>query len=371
MLTIDEITHQKEHSADVFGQIAHYGHEQLAFFHDKKLGLKAIVAIHDTTLGPALGGTRIWNYKSDEEALRDVLRLSRGMTYKSSISGINLGGGKAVIIGDPDVLSNEFFWRRYGQFINSLGGKYITAEDVGTSTKFMEYVAQETPYVAGKPEHLGGGGDPSPFTAYGVYLGMKASAKKAWGSDSLTGKKVLVEGIGNVGHYLVEKLSKEGAKIYVTDIKERKLKEISSKFNVTVVPVEDAYDVDLDVYAPCALGGTLNAINLNRLNCQVIAGAANNQFDDEIEDANLARAKGMVYAPDFLINAGGVINCYIELDGYNQERAYLATEKIYDRTLEVFEKADAEDLTTGIAAIKLAEERIASVAELNAKRFHG
>lgn len=368
MLTIDEIANKKEHSADVFGQVIHYGHEQVLFCNDSETGLKAIIAIHDTTLGPSLGGTRFWNYSSDEAALKDVLRLSRGMTYKSSISGIHLGGGKAVIIGKPEDLSNEYFWRRYGQFVNSLSGRYITAEDVGTSTRDMEYVSLETQFVAGKPEYMDGGGDPSPFTAYGVYLGMKASAKKAWGNDSLTGKKVLVEGVGNVGQYLVERLVKEGAIVTVTDINQKKVKHVVDTYGVKAVDPADAYDVDMDIYAPCALGATVNSENLSRLNCQVIAGAANNQLEDEILHGNLVRDRGIIYAPDFLINAGGVINCYVELGGYNRDRAWAASEMIYDRTLEIFKKAEAEDLTTHIAAIKLAEERIAQVGRLNSRK---
>lgn len=369
MLTIEEIANKKEHSADIFGQAAHYGHEQIVFCHDEETGLKAIIAIHDTTLGPSLGGTRFWNYKTDEEALKDVMRLSRGMTYKSSVAGIHLGGGKAVIIGSPDQLSNEYFWRRYGQFVNSLGGKYITAEDVGTSTKDMAYVTLETDYVAGKPEYMGGGGDPSPFTALGVYLGMKASAKRAWGSDSLYAKKVLVEGVGNVGTFLVNLLKEEGADIVVTDIKADKVKQVVDTYNVRSVSAADAYDEDIDIYAPCALGATLNSDNINRLKCQIIAGAANNQLEDEIVHGALLKDKGMLYAPDFLINAGGVINCYVELGGYNRDRAEAAVEMIYDRTLEIFKKAENESLTTHMAAIKLAEERVEKVGKLKARRF--
>lgn len=368
MLTIEEIASKKEHSADVFGQITHYGHEQVLFCNDPETGLKAIIAIHDTTLGPSLGGTRFWNYKNDEEALKDVLRLSRGMTYKSSVSGIHLGGGKAVIIGVKENLNSEYFWRRYGQFVNSLNGRYITAEDVGTSTRDMEYIALETKHVAGLPEYMHGGGDPSPFTAYGVYLGMKASAKKAWGNDSLDGKNVLVEGVGHVGSYLVEHLVKEGAKVYVSDINEQKVKAMVAQFRVTGVTPAESYDTDIDIYAPCAMGATLNTANLNRLNCQIVAGAANNQLEDEIEHGNWVKEQGIVYAPDFLINAGGVINCYVELGGYNKERALAATENIYDRTLEIFKKAEAENITTHVAAIRLAEERIQQVARLKAHR---
>jgi leucine dehydrogenase len=367
MLTQQEITQETVNKAGVFGQIDKLGHEQVVFCQDRETGLKAIIAVHSSILGPALGGTRFWNYKNEAEALRDVLRLSRGMSYKNSISGIHLGGGKAVIIGDPAKLSSEAFWRRYGQFVNSLNGKYYTAEDVGTSTADMEYVSLETKYVAGKPDYLGGGGDPSPFTAYGVYLGMKAAAKKAWGNDSLVGKKVLVEGVGNVGTYLTERLVEEGAIVYVCDLNEAKLKALANRLPVNVVAPGIAYDLDIDIYAPCAMGATLDTANIERLNCQVIAGAANNQLEDELEHGKMLIDKGIVYAPDFLINAGGVINCYMELGGYNRDRAMVGTERIYDRTLEIFAKAEAEGLTPHFAALKLAEERIASIAKLSGK----
>jgi leucine dehydrogenase len=352
----------------IFGQVTGYGHEQVVFCHDKETGLKSIIAVHDTTLGPALGGTRFWNYKSEEEAIRDVLRLSRGMTYKNAVCGIHLGGGKAVIIGDVAKLGNEAFWRRYGQFVDSLGGKYITAEDVGTSTRDMEYIALETKHVAGLPEYLGGGGDPSPYTAYGVYLGMQASAKEVWGNESLAGKKVLVEGIGHVGGYLVDHLVKDGAQVFITDIRQERLKEIAANYKVTVVDGATAYDLDIDVYSPCALGATLNTVNIERLKCAVVAGAANNQLEDEKVHGEMLREKGIAYAPDFLINAGGVINCYAEVTGnYNRERAMAGTEKIYGRTLDIFKRAESEDITTHAAALKLAEERIRSIAKINSK----
>lgn len=367
MLTLEEIAQEKAQNTGVFGQIEQLGHEQIVFCQDKETGLKSIIAIHNTTLGPALGGTRFYNYKNEADALRDVLRLSRGMSYKNSISGIHLGGGKAVIIGDPAQLGNEAFWRRYGKFVNSLNGKYYTAEDVGTSTADMEYVSLETKFVAGKPEYLGGGGDPSPFTAYGVYLGMKAAAKKAYGSDSLVNKRVLVEGVGHVGAYLVEHLVKEGATVYITDINDKKLKALENSFPVSIVPAATAYDLDIDIYSPCAMGATLNTQNIDRLKCQVVAGAANNQLEDEQVHGQMLVEKNVVYAPDFLINAGGVINCYMELDGYNRERAMAGTERIYDRTLEIFDKADAEGITPHFAALKLAEERIAAIGKLKAR----
>jgi len=357
------IDHQNIQS-DIFEAISLSSHEQITFCHDKSTGLKAIIAVHNTVLGPSLGGTRFWNYASEREALIDVLRLSRGMTYKSAISGINLGGGKAVIIGDPKTLRSEALWRRFGKFVNSLSGKYITAEDVGTSTADMEIVATETKYVTGKPLYMGGGGDPSPVTAYGVYLGMKASAKKVYGSDSLHGKHVVVQGVGHVGAYLVELLVKENAVISISDISEERIQSISEKFKVQVLDKNEIYSANMDIYAPCALGATLNDDTIAQLKCKIIAGAANNQLKDEQKHGVELKEKGILYAPDFLINAGGVINCYAELGGYNRDQAYGTAEKIYDRTLEIFNFAESQNITTQAAAIQIAEKRIDAIAKV-------
>jgi leucine dehydrogenase len=342
-----------------------HGHEKLAFCYDPHTGLKSIIAIHSTILGPALGGTRMWAYQREDDALLDVLRLSRGMTFKASISGLNLGGGKAVIIGDSRKDKSEALWRRYGKFVDSLGGHYITAEDVGTTTADIDYVSMETDHVAGKPEHHGGGGDPSPVTAYGTYLGMKASAKKAWGSDSLSGKTVLVQGVGHVGEYLVELLEKEGAHIGISDIRDDRLKSVSEKHKVEVVDPSNVYDFGMDIYAPCALGATLNEETIPILKCSVIAGAANNQLANEEVDGKRLIERGILYAPDFLINAGGLINCYVELEGYNRDRALKNTEIIYTRTLEIYNRSEEWNLTPQAAAIRIAEERIAAMAKVN------
>jgi len=343
-------------------------HEQLVFCTDKESGLKAIIAIHNTVLGPSLGGTRFWNYTNESDAIVDVLRLSRGMTYKSSLCGNNLGGGKAVIIGDSRALkSREHLFRNYGRFVNSLSGRYITAEDVGTSTSDMELIANETKYVAGLPESMGGGGDPSPVTAYGVFLGLKASVKYVTGSDDLQGKKVMVQGTGNVGGHLIDHLMNEGATVMISDIYEDRIKRITAKHKVEVVPPDQVYSVQADIYAPCALGATLNDDTIPQLKCNIIAGAANNQLKDEVKHGQALREKGILYAPDYLINAGGVINCYIELEGYNRERAMKQAEVIYDRALEIFELAAKENLTTQQAANQLAEKRIRAMAKLNAR----
>ena len=287
----------------IFGQISTMNHEQVVICHDQPTGLKAIIGIHNTILGPALGGTRMWPYSSEAEAITDVLRLSRGMTFKNSLAGLNLGGGKAVILGNPS-LKNEAFLRRFGRFIESLGGRYVTAEDVNMNTSDMEYIRMETRHVAGLPEIKGGSGDPSPVTAFGTYMGMKAAAKKAFGSDSLEGKKIGVQGVGQVGKYLIEYLVKEGAEVMITDIFEDKLKQVAKNTGATVVDPTVIYDLDMDIYAPCALGATINDETIDRLKCKVIAGAANNQLKDEATHGQILLEKGIVYAPDFLINAG-------------------------------------------------------------------
>lgn len=344
------------------------GHEQVVFCHDPHSGLNAIIAVHNTTLGPALGGTRLWNYNTHEEAIIDALRLSRGMTYKAAISGLNLGGGKAVIIGDASKIKSEALWRRYGKFVNSLNGKYITAEDVNTSARDMEFIAQETEFVTGVPEYMGGSGDPSPFTAYGVFMGMKAAAKKAWGSDNLSGKKILVQGVGHVGQYLTGHLIEEGAKVYIADINQEKIKETTEKFHtVEVVDNNKIFDLDIDIYAPCALGATVNTESIGKLKAPIIAGAANNQLADENVHGPMLIEKGILYVPDFLINAGGLINVCAELEGYNRERVMGNVEKIYHRTLEIFDLSEKEKIHTQAAAMKIAEKRLSDIAYVKAR----
>jgi len=341
-------------------------HEQVVFCNDPHTGLMAMIAIHNTVLGPALGGTRMWVYPNENDALIDVLRLSRGMTYKAAISGLNLGGGKAVIIGDSRTLKSEALMRRFGGFVDSLGGKYITAEDVGMTTRDMEYIHMETDHVVGIPESLGGGGDPSPVTAYGVYMGMKAAAKKAYGSDSLSGKKVVVQGAGNVGGYLVDLLMKEDAKVSIADIFEDKLNNITSKHSsVTVIDPHLVDDHDMDIYAPCALGATLNDTSIPKLKCQIVAGAANNQLAEEDRHGQMLLDRGIIYAPDFLINAGGLINCYSELEGYNQERAMNHAENIYETTSNVLDKSASDKVSAQTVAKQMAEDRIEQIAGIH------
>lgn len=348
----------------IFGQITTMDHEQLVVCHDQATGLKAIIAIHNTVLGPALGGTRMWPYATEKEAITDVLRLSRGMTFKNSLAGLNLGGGKAVILGNPQ-LKNEAFLRRFGRFIESLGGRYVTAEDVNMNTDDMEYIRMETKHVAGLPQIKGGSGDPSPVTAFGTYMGMKAAAKKAFGSDSLQGKKIGVQGVGQVGKYLIEYLVKEGAEVLITDIFEGKLKQVAKETGTLAVDPNLIYDLEMDIYAPCALGATINDLTIDRLKCRVIAGGANNQLKDEAKHGKILMEKGIIYAPDFLINAGGVINVGAEyLGGYHKETVLKQTEKIYDTCLTILNKAEKENIPAQQAAIEVAKARIEAMGRV-------
>lgn len=341
----------------VISQMSNYDHEQLLFCNDNETGLKAIIAVHNTVLGPALGGTRMWMYNNEMEALNDVLRLSRGMTYKNSISNLNLGGGKAVIIGDSKTMKTEAFFRRYGRFVESLNGMYITAEDVGTSTQDMTWVNKETNHVCGLP---GKSGDPSPITALGVYVGMKACAKLQFGDDSLSGKKVAVQGAGHVGQYLMNHLHKENAEIYVTDIDQDALKTAADKYGAKVVGVDEIYDIDMDIYAPCALGATVNDDTLARLKCSIIAGSANNQLADENIHGKAVLDKGIVYAPDFAINAGGVINVYAEVKNLDPHWGIQKAEEIYDTVYKIIKRSADEKIPAYAIANKIAEERIAA-----------
>lgn len=342
----------------VFGQLSFDNHEQIVFCNDKDTGLKAIIGIHNTVLGPALGGTRMWKYTNEWEALNDVLRLSRGMTFKSAITGLNLGGGKAVIIGDSKTDKTPEMIAKFGQYVNSLSGKYITAEDVGTTTGDMDLIRLQTPHVTGVSIEKGGSGNPSPVTAYGVYMGMKAAAKYKFGSDVLEGKRVLVQGIGHVGETLVDYLTGEGAKVIISDINEERLKEIGNKYGAKIYVGDDLYSADVDIYAPCALGATINDNTINRLKAKIIAGAANNQLANENVHGKMLQDKGILYAPDFLINAGGIINVYAEIVGYDMAESMRKTENIYNTTLEIFDYAEENKITTHQAALTIAQNRI-------------
>ncbi|MFM7565986.1 MAG: Glu/Leu/Phe/Val dehydrogenase dimerization domain-containing protein [Flavobacteriales bacterium] len=358
-----ESLHQTIEEVDgILFHLSNMGHEQVLFCNDSQSGLKAIIAVHNTVLGPALGGTRMWAYQNEQDALRDVLRLSRGMTYKNAISGLALGGGKAVIIGDARTMKSEALFRRFGQFVQSLSGKYITAEDVGISPEDMVHVSKETSHVVGLP---GKSGDPSPVTAYGVYMGMKACAKVQFGSDSLAGKRVAVQGVGHVGQYLVKHLTEEGATVYITDIHEETLRTVSATYGATVVPPTEIYTLDMDIYAPCALGATINDETLSQLNCSIIAGAANNQLADEKRHGKILMERGICYAPDFAINAGGVINCFSEVSGNSLEWSHQKAGEIYQTILTILQRANAENRPSYELANQMAEERILARGGLN------
>jgi leucine dehydrogenase len=345
----------------VIAQMSKFDHEQLLFCNDNSTGLKAIIAVHNTVLGPALGGTRMWKYSNEMDALNDVLRLSRGMTYKNSISGLNLGGGKAVIIGDSYSMKSEALFRRFGKFVNSLGGKYITAEDVGISPVDMSWVNMETDHVVGLP---GRSGDPSPVTAHGVYVGMKACAKEQFGSDSLNGKKIAVQGVGHVGEYLVASLVKEGAEVFIADIHEPSLKRVAETYGAKVVGLDDIYDIDMDIYAPCALGATIDYDTLSRLKCSIIAGAANNQLKVEEEHGKAVMDRGIIYAPDYALNAGGVINCYSEVKGLPSSWAMSKADEIYQTISNIVKRSKSENIPTFKIANKMAEERIEAIGRV-------
>ncbi len=335
-------------------------YEQVVFNYDEASGLKAIIAIHDTTLGPALGGTRVWDYDSEEEALNDVLRLSKGMTYKSAAAGLNLGGGKAVIIGDPEEIKSEELWRAYGRFIQSLNGRYITAEDVNTTVDDMEIVAEETGFVTGLPSTSG---DPSPVTALGTFHGIRAAAEEVYGSDDLSGKVVAVQGVGHVGQNLVRHLKKAGADVVITDIKQENIDAVVEEFGVKVVEPGKIYSVNCDIFAPCALGAVINDDTIPQLKCDIVAGAANNVLEEK-RHGDMLEEKGIAYAPDYVINAGGVINVYDELIGYNRERALRRTKNIFDNIKKVFKISNRDNIPTYEAADIMAEERIENIGNV-------
>ncbi len=343
-------------------------HEQVVFGYDRDTGLKAIIAIHNTILGPALGGTRMWMYETEEDALNDVLRLARGMTYKAAVAGLNLGGGKAVIIGDPKKDKSEVLFRAYGRLVEGLGGRYITAEDVGTDVRDMEWVRTETSFVTGISEALGGSGDPSPVTARGVFYGIRACTQHQFGTTSMKDMRVAVQGLGHVGTYLCEFLHEQGAQLYVTDIDADRVKNVVERFNATAVAPDEIYDVEAEIFAPCALGAIINDETLDQFKFKIIAGAANNQLRDEKVHGQHLKEKGILYAPDYVINSGGLINVANEIEGYNRTRALKQAEEIYGIVKNVLDVAKSEDIPTNIASNRIAERRVEQVARLR-RRF--
>lgn len=341
----------------VFDLIGTEEHESLHFGVDHETGLRAIVAIHSTILGPALGGTRFFPYPTEEEAVVDVLRLSKGMTYKAACAGLPFGGGKAVIIGDPHEIGSEGLFHAYGRFVESLGGEYITAEDVGTTVPNMAVVATETSYVSGLPLESGGSGDPSPATARGVVAAIRAVSQHIWKTDDLRGRRIAIKGVGKVGMSLAERLTGLGVEIIVADVNDRATHYAEAELGAKVVSVDDVHAVDCDLFAPCALGADLNIATIPQLSCAAVAGSANNQLATD-EDGGRLRAAGVVYAPDFVVNAGGIINIAAEGGGYSPEKAATMIDKVGPNVLEVLAKADELDIDTHSAAELIAEMRI-------------
>jgi leucine dehydrogenase len=347
----------------IFDWMGQYGYEQLAMYTDPAVGLKALIVIHDTTLGPACGGTRIWPYETEEAAITDVLRLSRAMTYKAAAADLPLGGGKAVIIADPHTQKTEALLRAYGRFVDTLGGRYLTTTDVGCTSQDMEYIRQETRHVVGLPLLAGGSGDTALMTGLGVYVGMKACAKEVWGTDSLQGRKIAMQGFGKVGFNTAHHLLKEEAQVVVSDVFEASL-ERARQMGLKTVSPESIYDVECDIFSPNALGGVLNSSTMPRLKCRVVAGGANNQLESEADGEELHR-RGILYAPDYVINAGGIINISAEIGmPYNPERAREKTERIYDIMSRVIAISKREEIPTAQSADRLAEERIAAVSRV-------
>jgi len=359
---------QTEKDLRLFSEMSSQGHEQVVHFYDESVGLKAIIAIHSTVLGPALGGTRMWPYESEADALKDVLRLSRGMTYKAAVTGLNLGGGKAVIIADPKKDKSEALFRTFGRFVESLGGRYITAEDVGINVNDMEYVRTETRHVTGLSRAMGGSGDPSPITAQGVYQGMRACVEELYGSDSLKGKRVMIQGLGHVGTSLAELLAQEKAELILTDLDMGYTEEVAARLGGKAVAPDEVFSIEGDIYSPAALGGVINDRSLEQFGYKIIAGSANNQLEDEIRHGLMLKEKGILYAPDYVINAGGLINVWNELQGYNKRKVSKEVQGIYTALKQIFQIANKEHLPTNLASNRLAERRIEQLSKLS--RIH-
>jgi leucine dehydrogenase len=352
----------------LFDQMGAHGHEQVVVCHEPETGLRAIIGIHSTALGPALGGIRQWPYGSDEEALVDVLRLSRAMSYKAAVSGLDQGGGKTVVIGRPGE-GGEARFRALGRFIDTLGGRYIGAEDVGTSPREMDWVSRETPWVTGVDTAVGGSGDPSPFTAVGVFEGMRAAAEHRWGSPELAGRKVVVQGVGHVGTSLCRLLLAAGAQVEAADLDPARAESLAEE-GVRPVPLDGVLERPCDILAPCAMGAGIGPRTIPALRCAIVCGAANNQLEDAAAGDALREA-GILYAPDYVVNAGGIINIAEEFTGYDPARAERRVRGIYETTHEVLQRADADGVSPATAADMMAEERMVSRAPIAAIYTHG
>lgn len=349
---------------NIFENSSFDNHEQVVYCYDDYTKLKAIIAIHDSRLGPSIGGCRMYPYTTEDDALTDVLRLSRGMTYKSAITGLNFGGSKAVIIGNPATDHSEMLFRTFGRYVNSLNGRYITAEDSGTNITTMEWTRIETQHVVGLPTYIGGFGDPSPVTAHGVFVGIKATLKKLTGSEDLTAKKVAIQGVGHVGYYLCKELSEAGATLYVADINKENLKMVTTDFKVNVVEPSEIFSVDCDIFAPCALGAILNSKTIPLLKCSIVAGSANNQFADEQANSEALKARNILCAPDYAVNAGGLLDVAAEFFGASRELAWHKAEEIYNTLLDIYHQAEEQDISPLAAANKVAEARIEHVSHI-------
>lgn len=354
----------------VFDAVAREGHEQILYGYDKVCGLKTIIAIHSTALGPALGGTRFYPYESEADALEDVLRLSKGMTYKAAAAGLDLGGGKAVIIGDHRTDKTERLFRAYGRLVDSLQGRYITAEDMGTTTADMDMVRRETRWAVGNSVALGGSGDPSPVTARGLYAATRAVARKLWGDSDVTGRRFAVQGVGKVGSAFVQLLVEDRAEVIVTDAYGPAIQEAVDNYGVKPVDPEEIHKVDCDFFSPCALGAGLNKTTIPELNCQAIVGSANNQLATDANAQQLSD-RGILYAPDFVVNAGGLINVYDELHGYSRTRALHRVDAIFDATMRILDTAEENGINPNDAAVMVAEERIQDIGDLRRFRRSG
>ena len=354
----------------VFDQVAVEGHEQVLYGYDKVSGLKAIIAIHSTALGPALGGTRFFPYESENDALIDALRLSEGMSYKAAAAGLDLGGGKAVIIGDPRTDKSERLFRAYGRIVDSLQGRYITAEDVGTTTKDLDMVRRETRWALGNSVAEGGAGDPSPVTARGLYAAARAVSQFLWGDPDLADRRFVVQGVGKVGSAFVQLLVEARAEVLVADAYQPTLDAAIEKFGVETVDFESVHTVETDFFSPCALGAGLNQQTIPQLKCKAIVGSANNQLATE-KDADRIADEGILYGPDFVVNAGGLINVYDELHGYSKLRAMHRVDAIFEATLKILETAKEQDTNPNAAAIHLARERMRDIGDLRRFRRSG
>ena len=353
----------ERNSMDKFDYMAKQGFEQLVYIYDKTTGLKGIICIHDTTLGPALGGTRLWNYKNEDEAVLDVMRLARGMTLKSAAAGLNLGGGKAVLIGDAEVCKSEAYFRALGRFVQSLNGRYITAEDINITTQDLDFVKMETDYVVGLE---GKSGNPSPITALGAFYGIQAALKYKYNQDDISEYSFAVQGAGQTGYFLIKYLLEANAKkIYFSEINPKYIERMRQEHpQVEFVDPKGIYDLDVDVFVPCALGAILNDENIPRFKAKIVAGTANNQLLDETKHGKMLKAANILYAPDFVINAGGVINVYHELKGYNHDDVIRDVKKIYNRLLEIFKISDEQGIDTQEAAKVFALKRIEDIGKV-------